>query len=313
MDVTVLPIGLPPHLRERLDTLPKRVKVLSGNPEDAVKEASVLLYWASDKQLGGDLIAAGKRLKWVHVPWVGVEYLLVPRVRQGDVLLTNSRGVAGSAVAEYVLGVVLAVSKNLPRHIQDSGSRTPRFQPSHEVRGRTILVVGLGDIGKAVARYAKNVGMRVRAVTTRPTPYWACDSVKSVADLNGELPLADYVVLSLPATPQTNKLINRETLRQMRSTSWLINVARGEIVDEAALAAALKDGAIGGAVLDVTEKEPLPSDSVLWDAPNIVLTPHVASWTEDRFERAYQLFERNLNLWMRGEQLQNVVPVERGY
>jgi phosphoglycerate dehydrogenase-like enzyme len=313
MDVTVLPIGLPPHLRERLDTLPKRVKVLTGTPEDAVAEASVLLYWASDKQLGSDLIAAGKRLKWVHVPWVGVEYLLVPKVRQGDVLLTNSRGVAGSAVAEYVLGAVLAVSKNLPRHIQDSGSRTPHFQPSHEVRGRTMLVVGLGDIGKAVARYAKNVGMRVRAVTTRPAPYWACESVKSVADLNGELPLADYVVLSLPATPQTNKLINEVTLRQMRSTSWLINVARGEVVDEAALAAALKDGVIGGAVLDVTEKEPLPSDSFLWDAPNIVLTPHVASWTEDRFERAYQLFERNLNLWMRGEQLQNVVPVERGY
>ncbi len=313
MTIDVLPVGLPDDLLRRLEG--NASVNLLGTPAKARKRGvDAMVFWETDRGYARELMSElDGRLRWVHVPWVGVEALMTDKVMSGELLLTNSRGAAGRSVAEYVMGGILAIAKDLPRHIRSAERRKLTFTPTRELHGATLLIVGLGDIGKHVARHARPFGMHIRAVTRRPARHWACESVTGPETLGEELERADFVVLSLPSTPQTRGMFDAKRIGRMARGSWLINVARGDIVDHDALAAALVAEKIGGAILDVFEPDPMPKSSPLWSMPNVVMTPHISSWTRQRFDKAFRIFERNIELFVKRRTLINQINVTLGY
>jgi phosphoglycerate dehydrogenase-like enzyme len=272
------------------------------------------------------------RLKWVQGHWAGVDSVIAhPLVQR--VTLTTASGVHASNLAEYVLMMMLAWGHHLPRMLEHQRraewpeQRWQAFVP-RELRGATVGIVGYGSIGREVARLARAFGMRVLAVKReagqRADEGWQlsnagdasgalADRVYASAELRAMLPECDYVALILPLTPETHHLIGAEALRAMKREAVLINIGRGAVVDEAALIAALQNGVIGGAALDVFEREPLPADSPLWKLPNVILSPHVGGFTPEYDARAMQLFAENLRRYAQGERLMNVVEVKRGY
>jgi len=262
--------------------------------------------------------AAATHLRWIHSAAAGVGGLLLPEVRRSDVIVTNSRGIHGATMAEHVIGVTIALLRDLPSAI--------RRQVTHEwayigmssiktLRGRRMVIVGLGAIGSEVARAASALGMRVSAVRRHPDaphPDWV-ESVHGAGELAAVLPLADVVVLAAPLTPETRALIGPRELRLMKPTAILVNVARGKLVDEKALVEELVNGTIGGAALDVFEHEPLDPSSRLWDLPNVLITPHTSGYREDYWDAVVDIFIENARRLEAGQPLINVVDKERGY
>ncbi len=282
------------------------------------------------------LLSRAPRLAWVHSATSGVERALTPAARQRGVVVTNARGVFSRPIAEYVMMMILAVSRKLPQLLELQRERTWQPLEGAELRDVTVGIVGLGSIGRAVASLATGFGCRVVAVRRRtdgsihtaarvPTAVGLGD-----ADARpfGELPLdrvggpetlpellaeSDFVVLAAPLTPETEEMINDETLAMFKPGAWLINVARGRLVDERALLRALRDGPLGGAVLDTFHDEPLPPMSSFYDLPNVIVTPHTA-WSSGRvLDRSVELFCDNLARFAAGEPLVNVVDPNAGY
>jgi phosphoglycerate dehydrogenase-like enzyme len=247
--------------------------------------------------------------------------------------VTNARGVFSRPIAEYVLMMILAVSRRLPQLLELQRERTWQPLEGAELRDVTVGVVGLGSMGRAVGALATAFGCRVIAVRRRaeagagPAP--SEEGVTDPDDLAlGELPLdrvggpeklpellaeSDFIVLAAPLTPETEEMINDETLAMVKPGAWLINVARGRLVDERALLRALRDGPLGGAVLDTFHDEPLPPMSSFYDLPNVIVTPHTA-WSSGRvLDRSVELFCDNLRRFAVGEPLLNVVDPVAGY
>jgi len=262
--------------------------------------------------------AAATRLRWIHSAAAGVGGLLLPEVRRSDVIVTNSRGIHGVTMAEHAIGVAIALVRDLPAAV--------RRQAAHEwayvgissiktLRGRRMLVVGLGAVGSEVARAASALGMRVSAVRRHPEaprPDWV-ESVHGADELAEVLPQADIVVLAAPLTAETRALIGSRELGLMKPTAILVNVARGKLVDETALVEELVAGTIAGAALDVFEHEPLDRSSRLWDLPNVLITPHTSGYREDYWDAVVDIFIDNARRFEAGQPLINVVDKERGY
>ena len=271
-------------------------------------------------------------LKWVQGHFAGVERFLDHPLLK-SVVLTTSSGIHAPAMAEYVLLMMLAVAHHLPRMIEHQKrvewppGRWDLFAP-RELRGSVVGIVGYGSVGREVARLAKACGMQVLATKrdlTRVTDEgWrlpevgdpltqSVDRLYPSETLRAMLGECDYVVLTVPLTPATRNLIGVEELACLKPGAVLINVARGGVVDEAALIEALRAGTIRGAALDVFAEEPLPASSPLWTLPNVILSPHVSGFTLDYDGRAMALFAENLRRYVAGEPLLNVVDVTRGY
>lgn len=265
--------------------------------------------------------AAAPRLRWLHSPTVGVGGLLFPALVESPVLLSNSRGLSSDPIAEHVLALTMALFRKLPlafrsqatRHwAQDEAIAAP---PLRTVRASRVLIVGLGSIGAACAWRFSALGAAVTAVRRRldqPVP----EGVRQVASLDrlhDLLPEADVVVISAAQTGETRSLIGVAELAEMRGDAILINVSRGKLVDEGALAEALRQGTIGGAGLDVFEHEPLDPASPLWSLPNVIITPHMAGFRPDHWDAATSLFAENLTRFERGEPLLNLVDKAAGY
>jgi phosphoglycerate dehydrogenase-like enzyme len=220
-----------------------------------------------------------------------------------------------------VIALIFALAKKIPgsvrlqeKHVwgqQILWDEQPRVR---EVAGATVGMVGLGSIGRAVVRTAKALGMRVMALREHPEKgSEGADAVFGMAQIDEVFRQADYVVLATPVTDSTKAIANRERLALMKPDACLINVGRGQLLDEAALAAALREQKIGGAALDVFPKEPLAGDSPLWDLPNLLITPHIAALTKKLWERHYALFSENLRRYLKREDLLSVVDKRKGY
>jgi phosphoglycerate dehydrogenase-like enzyme len=239
-----------------------------------------------------------------------------------DVILTNAREVHGPVVAEHVIALLFALAKKIPQ--------ATRFQQKHiwgqemmwnegphpcELAGATLGLIGLGSIGRRVAKIASVLGMRVIAVREH-VEKGTVDGVEAVfapSDLHELLKQSDYVVIAAPLLDNTRGLINAERLAMMKPEAFLINVGRGPQLDELALTDALRNRRIAGAALDVFEQEPLPVDSPLWDLDNLLITPHTAGLTDKLWPRHYELFSGNLRCYLAGEPLQFVVDKAKGY
>jgi phosphoglycerate dehydrogenase-like enzyme len=261
---------------------------------------------------------AGAVLRWAHSPAAGVGRMLFPAMIASPVVLTNSRGMNAAAVAEHALLLLLASARRLPEAVRAQGRRqwiSNDLSALPMVRGRTLLIVGLGAVGRELARMAAGLGVSVigtRKEAGEPPPEGVSEAFGPDA-LHRLLPLADFVVLAAPLTAETRGMIGARELGLMKPTARLVNVARGKLLDEAALVRALTERAIAGAALDVFEHEPLAESSPLWSMPNALITPHVAGFREDYWEAATDLFAANLHRYCRGEAPANIVDKLAGY
>jgi phosphoglycerate dehydrogenase-like enzyme len=266
-------------------------------------------------------IAAAKKLRWIHSPAAAVHQLIFPELVNSDIVLTNAREVHGPVVAEHVIALIFALAKKIPssarlqeEHIWGQQILWDELPRVREVAGATVGLIGLGGIGRAVAKSAKALGMRVIAAREHPEKGSdGADAVFGPAQIDKVFRQADYIVLAAPVTAGTKAIANAERLALMKPHACLINVGRGPLVDEPALAAALCERKIGGAALDVFPKEPLPADSPLWDVPNLLITPHTAALTDKLWERHYALFSENLHRYLNGKPLRAVVDKRKGY
>ena len=300
------------------------VEGLADGPLDDVEV--MLRGWLSSDAFDRILVRA-PRLSWVHSATSGVERALTPSALERGVVVTNARGVFSRPIAEYVLMMILAVSRRLPQLLELQRERTWQPLEGAELRDVTVGIVGLGSIGRAVGELAAAFGCRVVAVRRRAEVDAAGASAEDAGSL-GALKLdrvggpdtlpellaeSDFIVLAAPLTPETEDMINATTLSLVKPGAWLINVARGRLIDERALLRALRDGTIGGAVLDTFRDEPLPPMSSFYDLPNVIVTPHTA-WSSGRvLDRSVELFCDNLRRFATGEPLLNVVDPSAGY
>jgi phosphoglycerate dehydrogenase-like enzyme len=285
--------------------------------DEEIVDAQIVIAWS----IRPEQIAAAKKLQWVHSPAAAVHQLMFPELVNSDIILTNAREVHGPVVAEHVIALIFALAKKIPdsvrlqqRHVWGQQILWDELPRIREIAGATVGIVGLGSIGRAVAQSAKALGMRVIAVREHPEKgSESADAVFGPAQIDELFRQADYVVLAAPVTETTKAIANAERLALMKSGACLINVGRGALVDEPALACALREKRIGGAALDVFPKEPLPADSPLWDVPNLLITPHTAALTEKLWERHYSLFSENLQRYLGGSPLLAIVDKRRGY
>ena len=261
------------------------------------------------------------RLRWVHSPAAGVGGMLGPELVASPVVLTSARGVRARAIAEHVLGVTIALARQLPLVIRRQAAHEwalDEIETSGRVirlEARRMAIVGLGSIGLEVARVAAPFGMRVSAVRRRvnlPLPPLV-EEVLPPERLLDLLARSDVVVLSAPLTADTHHLIGARALDRIKRGALLVNVGRGKLLDDDAVVAALEDGRLGGAALDVFTKEPLDPDSPYWNLPNVIVTPHVAGSMEDYWTPLVALFAENLRRFEAGQQLLNVVDKSAGY
>jgi len=270
-------------------------------------------------------LAAARHLEWIHSPAAGLGGMLFPAMIESRVMMSNSRGISADTIAEHVLAVTLVMFRKLSLAFRSQAERVWAQDvmladpPLRTIAGSHVLVVGLGAIGTATAHRMAALGARVEAIRRRPEgPYPDyVDRVVSPKAILDVLPAADIVVLAAPQTRETRGLIGARELAAMRRDALLVNVSRGKLVDEAALAAALTvrpaARTLGGAALDVFEHEPLSPDSPLWTLPNVLITPHMAGFRRDHWNAVTTLFAENLRRFESGQPLLNVVDKEAGY
>jgi phosphoglycerate dehydrogenase-like enzyme len=279
--------------------------------------ADVVLGWAVRRENFG----SAKHLRWIQVTAAGVGHMLFPELVESAVVVTNGRGIHAVAMAEHTIGVILAFVRKL--HLARDEQLRRRWTQRElwadapgfgELSGRTLLLVGLGNVGEEVAVRARAMGVRVVAVRRHPRPEAGpADEQWGPERLPELLGRADFVVLAAPLTAETRGLIGRDALARMKEGTVVVNLGRGGLVDEDALIESLRAGRIAGAALDVFREEPLPPASPLWDMPQVIVTPHVSGLGPRYWERAMDLFARNLHAWRAGEPLVNVVDKRAGY
>ena len=300
---------------------------IEGLADGPLDDVEVMLRGWLNSDAFDRLLARAPRLAWVHSATSGVERALTPAARERGLIVTNARGVFSRPIAEYVLMMILAVSRRLPQLLELQRERTWQPLEGAELRDVTVGIIGLGSIGRAVGALATAFGCRVVAVRRRPEQGEAVsrggddpsfgeamlDRVGGPETLPQLLGESDFIVLAAPLTPETEDMIDAETLAMVKPGAWLINVARGRLIDERALLRALRDGPLGGAVLDTFREEPLPALSSFYELPNVIVTPHTA-WSSGRvLDRSVELFCDNLRRFATGEPLLNVVDPAAGY
>jgi phosphoglycerate dehydrogenase-like enzyme len=286
----------------------------SADMDEALEGADVLFAWRPRSGLLAPAWDRAAELRWIQSASAGVEDLLFEELVRSPVVLTNARGVFDDAMAEYVLGLLLLFAKGLPGVLDRQRRREWRPRDSEQLSGKRLLVVGAGSIGHAIGRRCKGAGMTVRGVgrTSRDRDD-VFGPIHGADELAESCAWADVVVNVLPGTPETRHLFDESMFAAMQPTTRFVNVGRGSTVDEAALAEALQAGRIAGAALDVFEREPLPEDSPLWDLPNVVVSPHMSADFAGWRETLVELFVENLQRYLTGRPLKNVVDKELGY
>lgn len=256
-------------------------------------------------------------LQWVQAGTAGVDHLLRSDLPARGVTITNSSGAHGDPISELILSHMLAFATGLDIAIRAQSQRRAIQKDvakrKFELNGQTLLVIGLGDIGGSLARRAAHLGMRVIGVRRSNRPAEGVEKLYSPEELHAALAEADHVALCLPLTNDTRHLIGADELRVMRSTAYIYNVGRGGSIDEAALVSALKTGVIAGAGLDVTDPEPIPADSPLWDMENVIVSQHTSGLSPHNSRRVTDLFAANLERYLAGEPLLQLIDTTRGY
>ena len=265
-----------------------------------------------------ELFAAAPRLRWVQSISSGVDSFMYPEFINSPVVLTSEKGLVGEHLADHGFGLLLMLTRQLAAARDlgpDSWNHRPELRAEElELSGLTMGIIGFGGTGRAMARRARAFGMQVRAIDKDPVdPGDGVATVERPAELGDMLGASDVIAICCPLTEATRNLINTQTLALCKPGAFLINVTRGEVMDENALVEALRRGRLRGAGLDVAPREPLPADSKLWQLPNVVMTPHTAGASQYRAQRNLDRFITNLGRFARGEELEGIIDKTQGY
>ncbi len=300
------------HLRQRFPQIDFTVCTDREKVYGCLAETEVLLvfFLCSERML-----AAAPKLKWVQAISAGVDYIAVEQIRQRDILLTNGRGIHKINMAEYAIAAMINLARNL--HVTFSNQvkkRWVRDVPQGEIYGATLGILGLGAIGGEIARRASEMGMRVLGVQRTPRAQAFVEKMYGPDDVDEVFRQSDYIVNLLPHTPATEKMIDKRFFDLMKSTACIINIGRGKTVNEPDLIEALKNKTFKAMVSDVFYEEPLPEQSPLWELDNVIITPHVCGASDKYTDRAMEIVENNLEVYVRGQGVMiNVVDPSLGY
>ncbi|GHC61764.1 D-2-hydroxyacid dehydrogenase [Roseibacillus persicicus] len=306
--------------KEVLAKVAPNLRIVSGLGKEEALARAEEAHGVDARFANPEFLTKATNLRWVQVQSAGVDrYLSIePLMKNDDIVLSNFRGVHGPAIADHAMAMLLSLTRNIKhytaRQEEEQWRRGQTPNKSIALEGKTMLVVGLGGIGSEIAQRANGFGMRV--IGTRRSDSPSPDYIKQVGkpkDLLAMLPQADVVALAVPLTPETENLLNSEAFAAMKDGTYLINIARGKIVNTNAMLEALKSGKLAGACLDVTDPEPLTKGHPLWKETNVIITPHIAGQSEVTNERRSALTVENLRRFAAGEPLLNVVDKVAGY
>ena len=292
----------------------KKVEVVIATPNEApdhFKTAEIVAAFPMRMPSVADLPKA----RWLHSFSAGVDKILTPEVAKSVIILTNSSGVHATPIAEMILAYCLMFARGFTKTIEEQSTHEwHKNYSTGELRGSTVLIVGLGAIGTETARLCSALDAHVWATARTPKEKQTFVERFETSDkLDELLPQADYVVITLPHTKETHCLFDKKKFALMRPSAVVINIGRGGIINENDLIAALQKKTIAGAALDVFEKEPLPADSPLWDMPNVIITPHHSGLSLRYMDRAVEILCKNLQAYLKGDQLPNEVDKKLGY
>jgi phosphoglycerate dehydrogenase-like enzyme len=302
-------------LRAALAVLGPRIALSHGGTEDALDAAlaeAEVLFLTGDAPLH-DLARRAPHLRWISYTSAGVEGLLKLDI-PAHVVLTNASGTHVPKAAEFALAAVLMLNNGIPHLV--TAQRAHRWAPraGGTVAGKTVLILGMGALGGAAARALKAQGMRVIGNSRSGRAHPDVDVMTAGGEFRKHLPEADFLIIAVPLTKETHGLVDRVELDALPQHAGVVNIGRGEQLDEGALAAKLRDGSLGGAVLDALTQEPLPADSPLWDTPNLIITAHCGVYDPTAYgTRCMAAFAANLERWLGKRPLEQVVERDRGY
>ena len=266
-----------------------------------------------DKDKMGEIIATATNLKWLNSIYAGVEHFPLEQLKSQGTILTNGAGLNSAPIAEFAIMMMLAAAKRSDLIVDNQRQHNWLETPpgTTEIDDSKALIIGYGGIGQQIAKKLSGFDVEVTAVRRTETGE---PNVIGLDDWRDRLGEFDWIFVSAPATSDTKHLLGADEFAAMKSSAWLINVARGSLVDQDALLSALNEKAIGGAALDVADPEPLPSDHPLWDAPNCIITMHLSGVAQTRmFQRAAARFVKNLERYRNGEEMIAVADFDRGY
>ena len=281
--------------------------------DESIYDSEILVGLGLDNEYTASSILNSSKVKWIHLLVAGVENLPFKEIKQKNIVVTNSNGIHKIPISEHVFGMLLNFTRNLYMFQEQKKQKLWKKQIGTELYGKTMGIIGLGSIGCEIARKAKAFDMKVIGTKNNKVSLENVDCVYGSEDLEQVLSQCDFVVIALPSTPQTHKLISRREFESMKDGAYFVNISRGEIVDEVELIKALKNGKLGGACLDVFEKEPLPQNSELWDVDNVIISPHLAALSPAYFDRAFKIFLNNLKAYKESKKLKNVIDLDKEY
>jgi phosphoglycerate dehydrogenase-like enzyme len=316
--------NIPPSFVDRLRSDFPEHRFLDAWDDQAIRRWLPEADAAFTPLVDRDVFPSATRLRWVQVPAVGVGHLLYPALVESPVVITNARGVRSRAMAEHVIGVIIALARQFHvafghqaarRWAQDLLEQGGTNGTIRTLQGRRLGIVGFGSIGMEIAGLAAPFGMRISAIRRRaglPLPV-NVDEILPPGRLDDLLAGSDIVVLAAPLTPATDRMIGRHELSVMKPGALIVNIGRGALVDDQALVDALRSRHLGGAALDVFTEEPLDPLSPYWDLPNVMVTPHISGAMEDYWTPLVALFSENLRRFEAGRPLLNVVDKRAGY
>ena len=291
-----------PELASRIDA------TVTENADDFTRfiaDADILVGWRFPHR---EIASLAPKLKWIHMTGAGIEHIMPLDWLPETAVLTNNRGVHAPKAEQFTMTALLMLNERIPELVTDQRSAlwTRRF--STDIRGKTALIIGVGNMGTAAAKAARKLGLYVLGIRRSGRPHRYVHEMGTAEFLSKWLPRTDFVIVTAPLTPDTEGLLDDHALRRLRPEAGLINLGRARIVDYDALRQRLADGRLRGAVLDVFDPEPLPSNSPLWTAPNMILTPHVSSDDENNYgPLTIDLVFENLARWVAGKPLRNMV------
>ncbi len=298
-----LPEGADQKLKARFPEVIFKITESNEEFKSFLKECEALLCWRLKKEF----LPYAEKLKWVHTAMAGIEDFMYSEFAESDIVLTNSSGVASVGISEHVIGMMLSFSRKIfeSSRFQFKGEYG-RFEIweadsiPFELEGKTVGIIGYGSIGRELASRCKALGMKV-ITSKRKEP---------IEEL---LKISDFVAVTLPLTDKTRGMIGEQELKMMKRGAYLINIARGEIIQEKALIKALKDGWLAGAALDVFEEEPLPEGHPFYEMSNVLITPHISGTNPEYMNRVVDIFAENLERYLEAKPLKNIVDKNLGY
>jgi phosphoglycerate dehydrogenase-like enzyme len=304
-------------LAELRQTFPQVEIAVAASPADVVTQiVDADAYFGAPN---ADVMRAARQLRWIQASSAGVEWLqAVPAVIDSDIVVTNTRGAHAGTIGEHVFAMLLTFTRQMrffdERQKQHTWSRAEGEQRVEGLAGKTMVIVGMGNIGRAIGQRAAAFELRVVGVDAQPVaapPF--VERIYPLDALSEVLRMADVLVLSVPLTPETRGMIGAPQLDLLRPTAYVFAISRGGIVDEEALAEALRAGRLAGAGLDVTLREPLPADSPLWDTERLIITPHVSAHSQRTMNLMWSIVTENIRRFVAGEPLTNMVDKRLGY